>query len=100
MTFLFHQKSAWKFAQDLVNTGIMRLEFFGAQTLRTKIQFEFHDMSEKYQTYYQNFLFQWLREIDEQTSTVIVTQVNVYFCFHLHFGHLKMKGHPLSLSVA
>ena len=70
----------------------MRLEFFGAQTLHTKIQFEFHDMSEKYQTYYyQNFLLQRLREIDEQTSTVIVTQVNVYFCFH-QFPHLIMPA--------
>ena len=73
--------------------------YFGAQTLRTKIQFAFHELPQEAHTSLRDSMFDHLRQINEHTSTVIVTQVNVYFCCQ-RFPHLIMPAFQLCLALA
>lgn len=49
--------------------------YFGAQTLRTKIQFAFHELPPEAHGSLRDSMLDHLRQINEHTNTVIVTQV-------------------------
>ena len=49
--------------------------YFGAQTLRTKIQFAFHELPPEAHSSLRDSMLDHLRQINEHTNTVIVTQV-------------------------
>lgn len=72
------QKSifAWKIADQLLHVKKdMESCYFGAQTLRTKIQFAFHELPSEAHNSLRDSMLNHLRQINEHTNTVIVTQL-------------------------
>lgn len=72
------QKSifAWKIADHLLHVKKdMESCYFGAQTLRTKIQFAFHELPLEAHTSLRDSMLDHLQKINEHTNTVIVTQL-------------------------
>lgn len=60
--------------------------YFGAQTLRTKIQFAFHELPPETHSQLRDSMLNHLENINEHTNTVIVTQVlriNTNFYSHV-----------------
>lgn len=67
---------AWKIADQLLHVKKdMESCYFGAQTLRTKIQFAFHELPPEAHNSLRDSMLDHLTQINEHTNTVIVTQV-------------------------
>lgn len=49
--------------------------YFAAQTMRTKIELSFHELPTDAHTSLRDSLLQHISQINEHTSTIIVTQV-------------------------
>ncbi|XP_064490151.1 transportin-3-like [Ornithodoros turicata] len=74
------QKSvyAWKIADELLHKH-MDLEscYFAAQTMRTKIQYYFHELPVESHTSLRDSLMEHLSKVNEDTAPVIVTQLSL-----------------------
>lgn len=51
--------------------------YFAAQTMRTKIQYSFHELPPEAHTSLRDSLIQYLEQVNECTNSVIVTQLSL-----------------------
>lgn len=70
--------------------------YFGAQTLRTKIQFAFHELPSEAHNSLRDSMLNHLRQINEHTNTVIVTQVIGFLL--ICASCVKFNSYSVSLS--
>lgn len=74
--FLF-QLYAWKIADEMLYQKVdIECCYFAAQTLRTKIQYSFHEVPLENQISLKDSLLKHIANIDHATSPPIVTQVS------------------------
>lgn len=73
---LYFKVYAWKIADDMLREK-RSLEscYFAAQTLRTKIQYSFQELTPEVHISLRDSLMDHLDQVNEHTSPVIVTQL-------------------------
>lgn len=59
--------------------------YFAAQTMRTKIQFSFHELPQEAHISLRDSLLEHISQINEHTNSAIVTQVSICFSIILSF---------------
>lgn len=72
------QVYAWKVADEMLQQK-RDLEscYFAAQTMRTKIQFSFHELPTEAHNSLRDSLMEHIGQVNDATNTVIVTQVSL-----------------------
>ena len=75
---LMLQVYAWKIADEMLQEK-RDLEscYFAAQTMRTKIQFSFHELPTEAHNSLRDSLMEHIGQVNDATNTVIVTQVSL-----------------------
>ncbi|GFU37610.1 transportin-3 [Nephila pilipes] len=67
---------AWKIADELLqHRGDLESCYFAAQTMRTKIQFSFHELPAESHSSLRDSLLNHISHVTNETSTVILTQL-------------------------
>lgn len=67
---------AWKIADDLLHHNVdLESCYFAAQTMRTKIQYAFHELPPESHTSLRDSLLEHISHVTQETASVIVTQL-------------------------
>ncbi|KAK6636318.1 hypothetical protein RUM43_009977 [Polyplax serrata] len=74
------QKSvySWKIADEMLQEKRdLESYYFAAQTMRTKIQYSFHELPPETHISLRDSLIQYLEQVNDYTNTVVVTQLSL-----------------------